>query len=98
MPEPLKTADLARVASLSRLKLSPEELAAVSTQLGRILEYVQVLNELDTENVQPMAHAVEMSNVFRDDVVAAPLPRNDALANAPRTDGRFFLVPQIIEH
>lgn len=98
MPEPLNTADLARVASLARLKLSPEELATVSTQLGRILEYVQVLNELDTENVQPMAHAVEMSNVFRDDVVVEPLPRNDALANAPRSDGRFFLVPQIIEH
>jgi aspartyl-tRNA(Asn)/glutamyl-tRNA(Gln) amidotransferase subunit C len=98
MADSLDAAEVARVAKLARLKLSSEELQGVAAQLGRILEYVQVLNELDTEDVQPMAHAVEMSNVFRADAVVESVPRRDALANAPKSDGKFFLVPQVIEH
>lgn len=98
MAERLTQKDVARVANLARLKLTPEELQSVATQLGRILEYVQVFDELDTDDVQPMAHAVELSNVFRDDKVVEPLPRNLALSNAPKTDNKFFLVPQVIEH
>ncbi len=90
--------DVRKVASLARLKLSDDEIAEFSEQLGNVLDYVEVLNELDVTDVEPMAHAAEVTNVLRDDVIAESLPRDAALANAPKTDGRFFLVPQILEN
>lgn len=88
---------VAKVALLARLKLTDVELDRLTPQLSRILEYVEILNEVDTESVEPMVHAVELSNVFRADEVGESLPREAALANAPKTDGRFFLVPQILD-
>ena len=88
---------VAKVALLARLKLTDMELDRLTPQLSRILEYVEILNEVDTESVEPMAHAVEFSNVFRVDEVGESLSREAALANAPKTDGRFFLVPQILD-
>ncbi len=89
--------EVAKVALLARLKLTDVELDRLTPQLSQILEYVEILNEVDTETVEPMAHAVELSNVFRADEVRESLPREAALANAPKTDGRFFLVPQILD-
>ena len=89
--------DVAKVALLARLKLSPAELDRFTPQLARVLEYVDVLSEVDTQNVEPMAHAVELANVFREDAEQPCLSREDALANAPKTDGRFFLVPPILD-
>ena len=97
MTTPLSREDVEKVALLARLKLSPAELELLTTQLGQILTYVDILNEVDTEDVEPMAHAVEMSNVFREDEQRPSLPRELALANAPKTDGRYFLVPPILE-
>jgi aspartyl-tRNA(Asn)/glutamyl-tRNA(Gln) amidotransferase subunit C len=90
--------DVRKVASLARLKLSDDEIAEFSEQLGNVLDYVEVLNELDVTDVEPMAHAAEVTNVLRDDVSRESLPREAALANAPKSDGRFFLVPQILEN
>jgi aspartyl-tRNA(Asn)/glutamyl-tRNA(Gln) amidotransferase subunit C len=89
--------DVAKVALLGRLKLSADELERMTSQLGRVLEYVEILNEVDTEPVEPMAHPIELANVFRGDVERECLPREDALANAPKTDGRFFVVPAILD-
>ncbi|HXY33260.1 MAG TPA: Asp-tRNA(Asn)/Glu-tRNA(Gln) amidotransferase subunit GatC [Planctomycetaceae bacterium] len=89
--------DVAKVALLGRLKLSADELERMTSQLARVLEYVDILNEVDTEPVEPLAHPVELANVFRDDVEQACLPREGALANAPKTDGRFFVVPAILD-
>ena len=89
--------DVAKVALLARLRLSEEELDRMTSQLGSILGYVERLAEVDTEGVEPMAHAVERTNVFRDDIEAPMLPREAALANAPKTDGQYFLVPQILD-
>ena len=89
--------EVARVALLARLRLSDDELDRMTRQLGSILGYVERLGEVDTEGVEPMAHAVERTNVFRDDIETPMLPRDAALANAPKTDGQYFLVPQIIE-
>ncbi|HEV8001766.1 MAG TPA: Asp-tRNA(Asn)/Glu-tRNA(Gln) amidotransferase subunit GatC [Planctomycetaceae bacterium] len=89
--------DVAKVALLGRLKLSDDELEQMTTQLGRVLEYVDILNEVDTEGVEPLAHPIELANVFRDDVERESLPREEALANAPKTDGRFFVVPAILD-
>lgn len=97
MAAQLTREDVARVAVLARLKLSDAELTALTSQLGRVLEYVNILNEVDTDGVEPMAHAVEMQNVLRNDEIRESLPRESALANAPKTDGQSFLVPQILE-
>ena len=93
----LSREDILRVAELARLKLSHDELERLAPSLTRILEYVDLLNELDTSDVEPMVHAAELTNIFREDIAGASLPRDQALANAPKTDGRFFVVPQILE-
>ena len=92
----LKREDVTKVALLARLKLSDDEIESFTSQLGQVLEYVEILNELDTADIEPMAHAVDVSNVFREDEVRESLPRDAALANAPKTDGQCFLVPQIL--
>jgi len=89
--------DIEKVALLSRLRLTDDELTQMTTQLGAILGYVDRLSQVDTEGIEPMAHAVERSNVFRDDTETPMLPREEALANAPKTDGQYFLVPQILD-
>ncbi len=97
MAETLDIEKVRKVAVLARLKLSDAEIGDYATKLGNILKYVDTLNEVDTEGVVPMVHAVELSNVFRADEVQPSLPRAAALQNAPKTDGTFFLVPQILE-
>lgn len=98
MSAPLSAHDVAKVAHLSRLKLTADEQARMTEQLGRVLEYIAVLEEVNTDGVEPMAHAAEITNVLRADVETPSLPRDAALANAPKTDGECFLVPQILEH
>jgi aspartyl-tRNA(Asn)/glutamyl-tRNA(Gln) amidotransferase subunit C len=86
-----------RVARLARLRLVESEIDDYLHKLSTILEYVEQLKEVSTDGVEPMAHAVELNNVFREDVVVPSLPRELALSNAPKSDGKFFLVPQIID-
>lgn len=86
-----------QVAKLSRLKLSDAQIHEFSTQLSAILGYIEKLNELDTKNVEPLAHCLPVHNVFRDDVVKPSLGTQKVLANAPQTDDQFFLVPKILE-
>ena len=89
--------EVRKVASLARLSLSEEELITYGQQLTQILSYVARLDEVDLTNVEPMPHAVELQNVFREDIRTPSLDRTDALANAPKTDGQFFQVPRILE-
>jgi aspartyl-tRNA(Asn)/glutamyl-tRNA(Gln) amidotransferase subunit C len=89
--------DIQKVATLARLKLTGEELADCGRQLTTILDYVRTLDEVDTTDVEPLTHAIPSENVFRDDVLRPSLPVSDALANAPKSDGRYFLVPPILE-
>jgi len=97
MAEQLTRTDVEKVARLARLKLTDGELDMFTTQLGKVLEYVDVLNEVDTSDVEPMAHVADITNVFREDKAGTSLPREKALANAPKTDGKYFLVPQILD-
>lgn len=92
----LSRADVEKVALLARLEFSAAELDALTPQLQHIVEYVESLSALDTEGVEPMAHAVDLANVFADDVVRPSLPREQALANAPHQDGEFYLVPAVL--
>lgn len=86
-----------KVAGLARLQLTDAEIATFSHQLGGILDYVAMLEELDTSAVEPMVHAIELTNVLREDTLVPSLPRADGLKNAPKQDGRYFLVPAILE-
>ena len=98
MSTPLSVPEVQKVASLSRLKLSEAEIARLAIQLGDILGYVQQLEAVPTDGVEPMAHAVPLQNVVRRDEEQTSLPRSEALQNAPRADGKYFLVPQILEN
>ena len=89
--------EVAKVALLARLRLGPGELETYTGQLNIIVDYVSQLKELDTEGVEPLAHGVEVHNVFRDDVRGPALPREAALANAPQKNAEGFLVPVVLE-
>jgi aspartyl-tRNA(Asn)/glutamyl-tRNA(Gln) amidotransferase subunit C len=92
----LSRQEIEKVALLGRLRLSDVEADTMTAELGKIVAFVDQLAEVNTEGVEPMAHAMELSNVFRDDRLAASLPREDALANAPHHDGRGYLVPAVL--
>jgi aspartyl-tRNA(Asn)/glutamyl-tRNA(Gln) amidotransferase subunit C len=89
-------ADVQHVARLARLSLTEAEIARFVPQLESILDYVAMMDKLDVTNVEPMAHALPLSNVLREDVVTPSLPVEKVLQNAPETDGPFFKVPKVI--
>lgn len=93
----LKSDDVAKVALLARLRVSPEELETFTAQLNSIVDFVAQLQEPDTAGVEPLAHGVEVRNVFRDDVRGPSLSREQALANAPQRNAEGFLVPAVLE-
>ena len=93
----LNRKDVEHVALLSRLDLSETELDKFTGQLDAILEYIDVLNQVDTSAVEPMAHVLEIRNVMRADEVQPSLPREAALQNAPEAEDGFFKVPKIVE-
>ena len=84
------------IGKLSRIELTEEQVELFGRQLAGILGYFDKLRELDTAAVEPMAHAVEIHNVFGDDVAGESLSPDQALANAPQRDGDFFKVPKVI--
>ena len=85
------------VARLARLALTDAEMERMRAQLNGILAYIDTLNQLDTEGVEPTSHAVPLVNVMREDDTGPCLPCDEALANAPDRAGEFFRVPRIIE-
>ncbi len=89
--------DILRVAELARLELTDEEKAEFSRQLSDIISYVEKINELNTENVEPTDHIVDMKNVLRDDVVTESIERKKLEKIAPRFEKEHFVVPRIIE-
>jgi len=88
--------EVEKVSLLGRLLLSEEELDRMTVQLGQILDYMELLSEVDTANVEPMAHALDVSDVFREDRPRPGLPREQALANAPNRDDECYLVPAVL--
>jgi aspartyl-tRNA(Asn)/glutamyl-tRNA(Gln) amidotransferase subunit C len=85
------------VAHLARLQLGAGELATLTKQLGDILAYVQQLQQVDTEGVEPLAHPLPLHNVFREDEPVPSLPVDAALANAPDRAGDFYSVPAVLD-
>lgn len=84
------------VAKLARLSLSDEKLQTLVGQLESILTYVATIEQAPTANVEPMPHAVPLTNVLREDIVGPSLQPQQVLQNAPQTDGPFFAVPKVI--
>jgi aspartyl-tRNA(Asn)/glutamyl-tRNA(Gln) amidotransferase subunit C len=97
MAKKINEGQVRKVAKLSRLDLSDGELAQFTEQLSAILDYVEKMNELDTDGVEPLAHCLPISNCFREDIVSESLGSERALANAPQRDGDFFKVPKILD-
>lgn len=89
--------DLADVAVLSRLSIAEGEAEKYLGQLNTFLQYVENLEGVDTENVQPTTYALPMQNVFREDEIKPSLEREAALSNAPLADDGYFKVPKILE-
>lgn len=97
MSPKIDKAQAKKVAKLSRLDLTENEIEEFSAQLNAILEYVEKMNELNTDDVQPLAHCLPVSNCFREDIVKESLGTEKTLANAPQTDNEFFKVPKILD-
>jgi aspartyl-tRNA(Asn)/glutamyl-tRNA(Gln) amidotransferase subunit C len=92
----LTRAEVEKVSHLARLQFNDAELDQLTIELSAILGYVEQLKMLDTEEVAPMAHALDVHNVFRADELKPSLPREEALANAPKSDGECYLVPAVL--
>ncbi len=89
--------DVEYIANLARLEFKEEEKEKFTEQFNRILEYMEKLNELDTTNVEPLYHVIDIKNVFREDVVKPSYPREEILKNAPSRTEFFFKVPKVIQ-
>ena len=97
MGKKIDEAQVRKVAQLSRLDLSDAEVGEFTGQLEAILAYVVKMSELNTDEVEPLAHCLPLSNCLREDVVTDSLGAEAALANAPQRDGEFFKVPKILD-
>lgn len=88
--------DVRHVAMLARIELTDDRVATLAVELSAILGHIEELKDLDLVDVQPTAHPLAMTNNTRPDVVRPGLSREDALMNAPASDGTAFLVPTIV--
>jgi aspartyl-tRNA(Asn)/glutamyl-tRNA(Gln) amidotransferase subunit C len=97
MSETIDGEQVRHVAKLARIHLTDEQAELFGQHLRQILHYVEQLAQLDVSDVQPLAHALDVHNVFRDDVPGDSLPADLALREAPARDGEFFQVPRVLE-
>ncbi|MHC4123004.1 MAG: Asp-tRNA(Asn)/Glu-tRNA(Gln) amidotransferase subunit GatC [Planctomycetota bacterium] len=97
MSERIDKSTVKKVAKLSRLDLTDEEVNEFAGQLSAVLDYVEKMNELDTDNVEPLAHCLPVNNCFREDVVGESLGTEKTMVNAPDSDSEFFKVPKILD-
>jgi len=88
--------DVEYVAWLARLELTEEEKERFTRQLGQVLEHAEKIKSLSTREVEPTSHVVPLKNVMREDEVLPGLTREEALSNAPRREGGYFVVPRIV--
>ena len=90
--------DVDKIANLARLELTDEEKSNLHSEMENIVNYVDMLSDLELDDIEPTAHAVPLTNVVRDDVEKKSFPRDDMLNNAPATiDEELIKVPQVIE-
>ena len=90
--------DIEHIAKLASLKVTPEENITYEKQLEDVLEYVSKLNEVDTENVEPIANITGLQNIGREDIAEPSLTQEEAISQAPKTHNGFIEVEAILEN
>ena len=90
----LSREEVKHIAMLSRLELREEEIEKFQEQLSKILDFVEKLNELNTDGIDPKFQIIPPQNVLREDIPSVSLPPEKTFKNAPETDGKFFIVPK----
>lgn len=93
----MTTEDVKYIAQLAKLKFKEEELESFTHKFNEILSYVEKLNELNTDEIEPMEYPIDNVNVFREDINMGSIDTYEALKNAPDTDGTYFIVPKVIK-
>ena len=91
----LSAEEVRKVADLARLELSEADVETMARQLSAIVDYINQLQQVNTDGVEPLAHALDLHDVFRDDVPAKSLSEAEALANAPARKDNFYRVPAV---
>ncbi len=94
----ITTEDVEYVAGLAQLILDDDSKERLVHEMGDILNYMDALNELDTEDIEPMMHVLDLANVYREDEVKKSLSKEDVFKNAPKSEGDYFLVPRILDN
>ncbi len=92
----LSREDVLKIAELSRLEFKEAELAKFQSQLNNILEYVDKLSEVNTDNVEPLSHAIDLNNAFREDTIIESISPSLAVKNAPQEENGAFVVPKVV--
>ena len=85
------------VASLSRIKLDEASTDKMKKELGAVIDYMEILNQVDTNNVEPLSHVFSINNVMRDDVVCESFEREELIKNAPKHTEETVIVPKTVE-
>lgn len=89
--------DVDKIAQLAKLKFSDDEKLKLQKDLNQVLEYIDELNELNLDNVEPLENINETENILREDVTVKWLTTEEALKNAPAKTGKFFKVPKVLD-
>ena len=84
------------VANLSRIKLDEAATVKMQTELGAVIDYMEILNSLDTKDIEPMSHIFSLNNVMRDDLIKPSVDRQEILSNAPDHTDETFVVPKTV--
>ena len=92
----ITTKEVEHISWLARLKVNEEQLEGYAQQLNSILDYFAQLDEVETKDVEPTYHVIDVNNVFRDDVVTSSLSQDEAICNAPKKQDGYFKAPRII--
>ena len=93
----LSTEEVRKVATLSNLKIADEDIEGIAATLSDVLGHIAMLESLNTDNVTPTSHALEVENVFREDAATDKFQKGTSLNNAPAKEQGYFSVPRIIE-
>ena len=88
---------LKKIAHLARLQIKPEEETTLLNSMDSVLSWMEQLNEIDTEGVEPLTHILDEANIWRQDISNNTLSREEALANAPSKNDTYIMVPKVIE-